>query len=272
MPMPILSVRMLVALLLLACGMAAAAETLRISGNGSGRGGMQMLATAFEQQQPGVELAILPPLGSTGAIKALVEGAVDIVVSSRPPKADELAQADLVSIEYARTPFVVAVHWKVGVSVVSSAELAALYGEGEARFPNGRRARPVLRLSEANGTRLMHEFGPEVAQAVQAAAGRRGMLHADTESDAADLVERTPGAFAGCTLALIESERRPLVPLTIDGKVPSVANLANGSYPYHKTLYIIIHREAGENVQRFAAFVTSPAGRGLLRAHGHWVR
>jgi phosphate transport system substrate-binding protein len=261
------------AAVLLACAAAAqAAETLRISGNGSGRGGMQMMVEEFERQQPGVAVAVLPPLGSTGAIKALIEGAIDIVISSRPPTADERAQADLVSTEYARTPFVIAVHWNLGITSLTSEELAALYGEGAARFPNGRRARPVLRLADAGGSRLLSELSPAIGRAAEAASTRPGMLHADTESDAADLVERTPGAFAACTLALIESERRPLVALTIDGKVPSVGNLADGKYPYSKPLYVIIHRKAGASTRRFVDFVISPAGRNLLRAHGHWVR
>ena len=265
--------RMLVACLLLthACGVAAQ-ETLRIGGNGSGRGGMQMLVDAFLRQDAAVRMEILPSMGSTGAIKALIAGTIDIVVSSRPPSDEERAEASLVSIEYARTPFVVAVHKSLGVTALSSAQLAALYQEGPAKFPNGKRARPVLRLADANGTRLLHAFSPAVATAASGAATRRGMLHADTESEAADLVERTPGAFAACTLALIESERRPLVALTIDGKVPSVANLANGSYPFHKPLYLIVRKNAGASTQRFAVFVGSPAGQAMLRAHGHWVR
>ena len=54
--------------------------------------------------------------------------------------------------------------------------------------------------------------------------------------------------------------------------MPSVANLANGSYPYYKPLFVIVGPKSGPNAQKFVAFVRSAAGRELLSAHGHWMR
>jgi phosphate transport system substrate-binding protein len=215
---------------------------------------------------------VQPALGSSGGIGALIAGRIDLAVSNRKPKDAELAQAPPQSVEYARTPFVVAVHKDLGITTLSSAQLASLYDECAATFPNGKRARPVLRLSDAGDTELLKSFSPEVATAVDAASKRRGMLNADTDSEAAELAEHTAGAFAVSTLALIESEQRPLAALTIDAKVPSVAHLIDGSYPYYKTLYLIASPNAGPNARLFAAFVQSSEGRALLRSHGHLPR
>lgn len=246
-----------------------AQSVVRVSGTGSGTGGMRLLAQAFMQANPAVRIDVQPALGSTGGISALMAGQIELAVSNRPPKLAELATLPLLSIEYARTPFVVAVHKDLGVSALTSAQLAALFAEGAATFPNGKRARPVLRLSDDTDTALLKSFGPAVAAAVDAALTRRGMLTADTDSEAADLVERTSGAFAGSTLALIESEKRPLIGLAIDGQGPTVAALADGSYPYFKPLYLIVNPQAALDTKRFAVFVQSAPGRALLRAHGH---
>ena len=246
-----------------------AQSVVRVSGTGSGTGGMRLLAQAFMQANPAVRIDVQPALGSTGGISALMAGQIELAVSNRPPKLAELATLPLLSIEYARTPFVVAVHKDLGVSALTSAQLAALFAEGAATFPNGKRARPVLRLSDDTDTALLKSFGPAVAAAVDAALTRRGMLTADTDSEAADLVERTSGAFAGSTLALIESEKRPLVGVAIDGKAPTVAALVDSSYPYFKPLYLIVNPQAALDTKRFAAFVQSAPGRALLRAHGH---
>lgn len=246
-----------------------AQSVVRVSGTGSGTGGMRLLAQAFMQANPAVRIDVQPALGSTSGISALMAGQIELAVSNRPPKLAELATLPLLSIEYARTPFVVAVHKDLGVSALTSAQLAALFAEGAATFPNGKRARPVLRLSDDTDTALLKSFGPAVAAAVDAALTRRGMLTADTDSEAADLVERTSGAFAGSTLALIESEKRPLVGVAIDGKAPTVAALVDGSYPYFKPLYLIVNPQAALDTKRFAAFVQSAPGRALLRAHGH---
>ena len=248
---------------------APAQPVVRINGTGSGSGGMRLLAQAFMQANPGTKVEVQPALGSTGGITALMAGQIEAAISNRQPKDSELAKLPLVSVEYARTPFVVAVSRELGVTGVSSSQLAGLFGEGPVAFPNGKRARPVLRLSDAGDTDLLKSFSPEIATAVDAASKRRGMLSADTDSEAADLIERTAGAFGVSTLALIESEKRALTALAIDAKVPSVDNLASGAYPYCKSLYLIVGPDAGPNTKRFAAFVQSSAGRAVLRAHGH---
>ena len=246
-----------------------AQSVVRVTGTGSGTGGMRLLAQAFMQANPALKVEVLPALGSSGGISALMAGQIELAVSNRPPKPAEIDKLAMLSIEYARTPFVVALHKDLGVGGLTSAQLAALFAEGAATFPNGKRARPVLRLSDTGDTALLKSFGPVVAAAVDAATQRRGMLNADTDSEAADLVESTPGAFAGSTLALIESEKRPLVGLVIDGKAPTVAALLDGSYPYFKSLYMIIGAQAGAETKRFAAYLQSAPGRALLRAHGH---
>jgi phosphate transport system substrate-binding protein len=245
---------------------------VRVTGTGSGVGGMHLLAKAFMAANPDTKVEVQAAIGSTGGISALLAGQIEVAVSNRKPKDTELSKQALASVEYARTPFVVAVSRDLGISALSSSQLAGLYAEGAVNFPNGKRARPVLRLSDAADTDLLKSMSSEVAKAVDAASQRRGMLNANTDSDAADMLERTAGAFGVSTLALIESEKRPLVALSIDNKVPSVDNLVSGAYPYHKALHLIVGAEAGANTKRFAAFVQSSAGQALLRANGHAPR
>jgi len=208
----------------------------------------------------------------TGGISALLARQIDVALSNRMPKDSELAKAPLLAVEYARAPFVVAVHGDLGITALTTRQLAGLYGEGAQTFPNGQRARPVLRLSEDTDTLLLKSFTPELAQAMDAAGRRRGMLVANTDGETADLLERTPGAFAGSTLALIESERRPLVALEIDGRRPNPQGLADGSYPHFKTQYLIVRPDATEHTRSFAAYVQSAEGRALLRASGRLPR
>jgi phosphate transport system substrate-binding protein len=251
---------------------AQAQSLVRINGTGSGTGGMQLLAKAFMAANPDTKVEVQPAIGSTGGISALLAGQIEVAISNRKPKEAELSQQALSSIEYAHTPFVVAVSRELGVTALSTTQLAGLYAEGGVSFPNGKRARPVLRLSDASDTQLLKSLSPEVAKAVDTASQRRGMLSANTDSEAADMLERTSGAFGVSTLALIESEKRPLVALAIDNKVPSVDNLASGAYPHYKALHFIVGADAGPNTKRFVAFVQSTAGKTLLRANGHVPR
>ena len=254
---------------------AAAQTVVRSNGTGSGTGGtggMLRLARAFMQAHPNVKVEVQPALGSSGGISALIAGQIELAVSNRPPRDSELARLPMQSTEYARTPVVIAVGRDLGVTALTSTQLAALFAEGAATYPNGQRARPVLRLSDAGATELLKSFSPEVATAVDAASKRRGMLNANTDSEAADLVEHTAGAFALSTLALIDSEKRPLTALAIDRRVPTVANLLDGSYPFYKSLWMVVASNATAQTKLFAGFVQSAPGQAVLRAHGHAPR
>ena len=253
----------------------AAAEQIRIGGTGSGVGGMRLLAEAFMRAEPGVEVTVLPALGSPGGISALIAGKLEVAVANRAPNPKELGEAApiaLPTVKYARTPFVMVVHKDLGVTELNASQLAALYADGPATYPNGKRARPVLRLTDSTDTNLLKSIAPEVATAVDQASARRGMLNANNDSESADMAASVPGAISMSTLAQIESERRPLVALTIDGKQPSLANLEAGSYPYFKTLYSATRSDASPATRRFAEFVGSAAARKLLEAHGHLTR
>jgi phosphate transport system substrate-binding protein len=147
-----------------------------------------------------------------------------------------MARVNLSVFEYSRTPIGVAVIQELGVNKLTPDDLARLLSEVAATFPNGTRARPVMRLVDATDTKLVQSFQPSVAVTIAQVTAQRGMLNANTDSEAADLVEKTPGAFAASTLPQILSEKRPLVALTVGDLEPGVANHASGKYPYFKPL------------------------------------
>src|ERR1039458_1297365 len=74
----------------LAAGPSAAQDTLRIGGTGSAIGMLQQVGDEFTAATGG-KVEIIASLGSTGAIRALADGVIDIAVSARPLKADEAA-------------------------------------------------------------------------------------------------------------------------------------------------------------------------------------
>lgn len=255
----------------LAAQAAFAQAPIRITGTGSGIGSIRLVADAFMRAHPELRVEVLPAIGSVGAIKALLAGKIEIALSNREPNAAEQAAVRLQATEYAHTPFVVAVHKDVGVAALTSAQLAALYAPG-ATFATGVHARPVLRLTDAADTVVLRSISPEVAQALEAATRSKGMLNAATDSAAADLIQSSPGVFGGCTLAMIASERRPLAALVLDGRVPSVDNLVNGSYPYFKRLIAVVQQDPAPPVARFVAFLRSAEAQAILRAHGNLPR
>ncbi|RZL35392.1 MAG: phosphate ABC transporter substrate-binding protein [Rubrivivax sp.] len=252
-----------------ACGLAAASE-LRLGGTGNALGAMRLIGNAFTRKNPDIQVTVLPSLGTSGAIKAVPKGAIDIGLGSRPLTEDE-ARTGTVSTEYARSPLVFATGLKTKATGLTLDQIASIYTGQLTTWPDGTQIRPVLRQAGDDNTRQVRQMSAALDQALAVAEKRPGMPFATNDQETADKLESIPGALGVTTLCLILSEERALRALALDGVEPTVANGASGKYPHAKRLYYVVRAEPSAEVRRFIAFLTSPAGRELLARTGHWV-
>lgn len=250
------------------CAALAGAETVRIGGTGSALGTMRLQADALHATGTQTRVIVLQALGSTGAIKALLAGGIEIAVLSRLPTAAE-TEHGLTVTEYGRTPFLFATWPGNPVDDVTAADLAELYAARRARWPDGTPVRLVLRPSGDSDTQVISGISPGLRDAVATAGRRQGMILADTDTEAANLIERTEGSLGAMTLAQLLSERRHAKVLKFDGVAPSAKALADGRYRLQKRLYLVIGPRADAGTREFVAFVQSPAGRAVLERTGH---
>lgn len=256
--------------LVLAAGTARADE-VKIGGTGAALGTMRLLAEAYAKKAGAPHtVTVLPSMGSSGGIKAVLSGAIQIGVSARPLKDSEV-QAGGQAYEYGRTPFVFAVPNATKAPTLTTQQLADIYNGTLQQWPDGTRVRVVMRpLGDSDGE-LIKAIAPAVREAKVAAEQRKGMLFTVTDQDTADAIEKTSGAFGPSTLALMLSEKRAMRALSLNGVVPEVRTLADGSYPLVKVLYIITGAKPAPAAQGFIDFVRSAEGRQILAATGHWV-
>ena len=240
---------------------------LRIGGTGCAIATMQTLGKAFTKIHPEVTVVITPSLGSSGGIKAMLAGAIDLAISSRDLKPAERAQGVLAS-EYARTPFVFTVSPRNRVAAITTSELVRIYRGDSTLWPDGKKLRLILRPPEESDTDIVKSMSPKMNRAMQIALAREGMIRAITDQDSADKLEKIPGAIGTSTLAQIISEQRALKPLILNGVIPSLDTLAEGKYPYFKTLLMVSSPKPSPLTQAFIAFVHSAAGRQILAKNG----
>lgn len=248
----------------------ARADTVWVGGSGAATTLMRLLAAAYEQQHPQEKIIVNAPLGSSGGIKALNAGAIDLALSGRPLRKPELA-GGLAEIEFARTPLVIAVPAANPASDITFAQLASHIAGTSAAWPDGNRVRVVLRNHDGTDNRMLASFSPSMAQALDAALARPGMFVATNDEDAAAAIARLPGAIGPVTLAQIAAGRLPLRALALAGLAPSVEAIRSGRYPYYKRLFIVTSKLATPAAKRFISFVQSPEGARILTAHGCWV-
>ncbi|MEO5362388.1 MAG: substrate-binding domain-containing protein [Magnetococcus sp. DMHC-8] len=231
---------------------------------------MKQVADVYRQSHPDVQFQfILPPVGSSGAIKALATQKLDVALSGRPLKKEE-ESAGLVQEWLGRSPFLFVVHQDLPVTGVRFAQLAEMYAGRQKVWPDGSRVRVVLRPTADADTALLKSISPAMDEAVTTAHAHRaaGSALADTDMDLADMVAKIPGGLGSVALTLILAERRPLKGLLLDGVEPTVAALESNRYPYAKPLFVVTRADASAPVRGLLGFLRSVEGKAILSQLG----
>ncbi len=246
------------------------AETVKIGGTGFSLGVMRILAASFEKQVPGVKIQVFPSLGSSGGIKAVLEGALDIGLSARTLNEAEMGRGAS-ALEIARTPFVFFANNRVNKDGLTFQELERIYGGQSLSWPDGTRIRLVLRTKGETDMNIIRKISPTMEQAVALSFSREGMNLAITDQDNASVIEMTAGGLGGGTLTQILSENRQVKVLSLNGVKPSVEGLVDGSYPWSKSIYLVTAAGTSPAVQRFEAFIISEIGCTILNSYGNMI-
>jgi len=241
--------------------------TVMIGGTGSALPAIRALADRFQASHPAIHIEVPSSLGTSGGIRAVTAGAIDLSVSARPLTAAETT-AGLRSFVWGRTPFMVVVSPQVGESAITLDGLADILAGRRTFWNNGEQITPVLRpMSDSDSTTLA-AASPALATALAAAQSRPGMLIAVTDQDAAATMAAATGAIGTLTLAQKIGESLPLKPLVLDGRSPDAASLAAGRYPLSKTYWIIAGPAPSPQAQEVLDFFTGPEAARLLEPFG----
>jgi phosphate transport system substrate-binding protein len=265
----------------------AVADEIKVGGAGPAMGTMRLLAERYNQTHDEPKITVLAAsLGSAGGIRAATEGAIDIGVSSVPLTETEHSKGAM-ETEVARTPFVFAVGMSTPVSGLSTRQLENIYWDTfqnkdpdwssyvdrNLRHDDGPlpRIRIIMRPSNESDNVIIKKISPEIDQAMTALETRPGMIVKSTAQENAGAIEEIPGAFGTSTLSLIVTEHRKVRPLTINGVEPSPKSVADGRYPYYKSVFLITGSRSSPAAQAFIAFVKSKDGREILAETGHTV-
>lgn len=256
----------LLCLLCLGAGLPAQgrAEVLTVGGTGSSSPLVQLLFDEFRKQAPDVTLRIIdPPLGTNGALKALAAGRVDIVMAGRPISPEEYKTYGE-HFDFADTPFVMASRDGRRAQGFTLDQLAEVYEGRLQQWDTGAPIRLVLRGSFESDTLLLKTMGPRMEKAVPLAGQRPGMAGAVNDIATAKLLAEIPGSLGPTTLGLLTTLGLRITVFALDGVTPSTANLKKGSYPWRKTLTVVLPHAPSPAARSFAAFLRSPKAHAVM--------
>lgn len=262
------AVRVVAASLFMLSGGVTYAETLHIAGTGVALGGMRILGDEFEQRHPGTTIEVLPSLGSSGGVKALLAGAIDLSVTSRELKDEEKSGGAYAQL-YATTPLAFVTSIETNANAITTNELAMMYAGTTQNWPSGERVRVILRPVSETDTQVLYSLSNDMAHSVELALERPGLVIAINDQDNAETLENLSGSLGVVALGQIATEGRRLKVLIHDGVMPKAGVPDTRGEQFTKGLYLVRSSATSQSVDDFVAFVFSPEGQAILVSHNH---
>lgn len=224
----------------------------------------QALAEAYLQADLG-NVLVEDSVGSSGGVRAVLDGAIDIGLLSRPLNEREKGQG-LIVTPIARSAVVLGAHPRVRVAGITSAELVALVRGERTTFADGRPAVMLLRDRDESANAALDLQVPALLPAREAAyaSNRLRVLYYDEAM--LEAITSTPGGIGLIDLAIASSSRVPLKVLALDGTIPGRDDIAAGRWLASRELSFVHRSERTSRVAGFLAFVRSPKGRAVIDA------
>jgi phosphate transport system substrate-binding protein len=244
-----------------------AGDTIRINGSGSSLEMMKPLMEAYGRSSQDVFFTMGRPLGSSGAIKALLAGVIDIAVASRALKPEEIAQGAKVK-HFGKTPLAIVTKKNISIKTISTKELEDIYSGEKRKWSNGETIRVILRPNEDTDTKILKGLSPGMAEAVAKAHRRQGMILAVTDPESNETVSRTSGSIGTAGLTGILFGEVPLKVIALNGVMPNIKTLADGTYPLAKSINFVTTGKLPYAAAKFIDFIYSKKGRAIAEKIG----
>jgi phosphate transport system substrate-binding protein len=242
---------------------------LQIAGTGSSIPIVGLMAQQYMQIHPDRRVIVHDSIGSTGGIKAVRAGDIDIGLVSRPLKPEEKGEMQIFPL--AETAVVVAVNAGMPESSISAADLKALYLGKKRAWKNGL---PVVVIQREQGdsshqavNRLIEGF-----EKINLEARKREKWRVVFKDHLMiKALAGTAGAVGLTDAGQVHLSHSSLVKiLDFEHVPPAVENLASGAYPLSKTLAFVVRSgESSALAMDFIHFTQGPAERAVLIEAGY---
>jgi phosphate transport system substrate-binding protein len=233
-------------------------KAVHVSGSGVAYPLLPALLAAYREMTPDIAVKLIPiPLGSSGSIRAMAAGRIDVAIIGR--ELQDTDPANLAGQELGRSPIAFVVNGPTGQDSLSQRDVVEIYRGQSKNWPNGKPIRIILRPESDSDSKLIKALSPEISGAIAEARMRPGMAVATHDLENAEMLGRTPGALGTISLCQLQAQKLDLQPLSIDGGTPW------DSHAQSRAFVVIIKKSARKEVHDFANFLFSAKAQQTLR-------
>jgi phosphate transport system substrate-binding protein len=235
-------------------------EHLTLAGSTSLQPVTERWADAYRARRPDVFVSVQGG-GSTAGVRAALEGAAQIGLSSRALTPVESSRLSVVAV--ARDGIVLVVHPENPVRDLTLRDLRAIYAGNVRDWSSlrGRAARiTAITREEGSGTRAAFE---QLVMAGQTIAN--STLVQDSAGAVRQMVGSDPAAIGYISIGLVDATVKAL---RLDGVTANEASIDAGDYPLVRPFLFVLPRAREAKAADFLAWVTGPEGHALLRQEG----
>jgi phosphate transport system substrate-binding protein len=207
--------------------------------------------------------------GSGTGIAAIINGTVTFANSSRDLKPEEIAQAkakgeDLKPTEVAKDGIVIIVNKSNTVSALTTTQVGAIYrGEITNWKQVGGADKAIVLLSRDNTSGTYEFMKTAVIGSTKEFAKSTKLLPATQAI--VDGVKASPDAIGYIGIGYLTPDVKEI---TLNGKVPNIADVQNGTYALSRGLFMISNGEPTGVNKAYLDWILGPDGQAVVKAEG----
>lgn len=240
---------------------------LHLAGSGSNLVLTRALAAAFRLHQPDARLVVHDSIGSTGAVRAVADGAISIGLIARPLRDEERALG-LDVTPYARIPITFIAHPDVRDRDITPSELVASLRGQHTAWRDGTPLVWLLRERGDAGTGIVARFVPGLLEAHEEALATHRFRVLFHDDDMARGILGVRGALGISDLPAARAHTPTAPILTLAGVAATCDNVRLGLYPLYKDLAFVTRGELSATSRNFLHFAAGPEGRAIIESGG----
>ncbi len=242
-----------------------AGQKIVVSGTGDNQELLRVLAGRLMEKLGEGEIVVPDTIGSSGGIKALAKGDIDIARVARPLKKNE-ESLGLKYRQFATAPIVFVVHPDVtGIDNITTEQIVAVYS-GKMRDWSELGARPgkIYPITREAGDSCLIVLGERLAGFAGIEKPVSKPIY--TTQETVDALTRHSGTFGFVPMPVIVGTK--LKVLKVDGVYPSSENILSRQYKLSLPFALVCRDEPRGLSKRFIDFVFSNEGRDIMMKMG----